>query len=385
MGATSEQFDPEINTDKPAHMVTLSSYYLAETEVTNALWLAVMPEWQFPEGWYDPQQPINYVNYNDCLEFVRRLNSITGIPFRLPTEAEWEYAARGAEHSQKYRFAGSDMPETVAWILSNSGNKKHVVAALKPNEIGLYDMTGNLSEWCSDWYAPYQIGDGANPQGPAEGIWRIARGASFANCTANCHLSVRNYYPPEEANSYIGLRLAYTLPNDPALQVEEVEQMPLTRVVKIAGRRVTFRLVAAEQPYYIAEENVTIGQWRKITEKNVEGKSNEVMTAMTQAERIDFVEKCRRATKESLAQATQSDINQAVMLNVIDTTSVSNKKQKRWEKDTQSVQKHRSNVKKAQKYAELIGVRLVAPDDPVLLSYKRDPADMLPLRLIIRL
>ena len=145
MGGTREQHRERIASDLPTHTVALDAYYIATTEVTQALWQSVMKGWYVSDEWNTPSLPITDVNWFDCQEFIRRLDSITGMPFRLPTETEWEFAARGGNRSKGYRFAGGDKVEEVGWGLSNAGFRKHSVGEKKPNELGLYDMTGNVS------------------------------------------------------------------------------------------------------------------------------------------------------------------------------------------------------------------------------------------------
>lgn len=197
MGATSDQYDPDTYTDKPAHLVFLSSFYIATTEVTNQLWKAVMPDRETlsPSGY--PYNPISYVSWYDCQEFVRRLDSITGFHFRLPTEAEWEYAARGGERSKAFRFAGDNCADSVGWTYSSSGNWTHPVARKRPNELGLYDMTGNVAEWCQDIYGAYTLSTKPDPIGADTGSYRVVRGSNYAECIANSHISVRHWHKPE--------------------------------------------------------------------------------------------------------------------------------------------------------------------------------------------
>ena len=260
MGATQDQTDKDTYTDKPAHLVFLSPYYIATMEVTVQLWRTVMPEREIinPKGY--PTVPISYVSWIDCQEFVRRLDSITGLPFRLPTEAEWEYAARGGAKSKAYRFAGGNEADSVGWTYSCSGNWKHPVGRKYPNELGLYDMTGNVSEWCQDIYGPYTLSTQPNPCGADTGRYRVTRGSSYDECIANSHLSVRRWHLPETATEYIGFRVALTLPNDPMMQVQQ-EEPPLTRSVRIKGKKLLFIYVPAEEPYYISEE-VECSLWR---------------------------------------------------------------------------------------------------------------------------
>ena len=265
MGGTREQHRERIASDLPVHTVSLDAYYIATTEVTQALWQAVMKGWYVSDEWNTPSQPITDVNWFDCQEFMRRLDSITGMPFRLPTEAEWEFAARGGNKSKGYRFAGSDRVEDVGWSLSNAGFRKHSVGEKKPNELGLYDMTGNVSEWCSDWYGMYYLGTEKNPKGAQEGELKIVRGGSFDNCKENSHLSRREYYAPLQSMNYCGLRLALSLPNEPTLQQID-EEKEVVKKLKIKNLRIKFRLVPGDTPYYISDAPVNHRIWQKVNE-----------------------------------------------------------------------------------------------------------------------
>ena len=207
MGATPEQGSDAYDAEKPAHEVTLSSFYIGETEVTQALWVAVMgsnPSWFSPKKGYaeNLQRPVELVSWNDCQEFITKLNQMTGKTFRLPTEAEWEYAARGGNQSHGYKFAGSNTIGDVAWYYNNSeglGSSSpdygtHTVATKAPNELGLYDMTGNVWEWCQDWFdrSYYSYSPTVNPTGPASGSKRVTRGGSWHHYDGNCRVSCRN-------------------------------------------------------------------------------------------------------------------------------------------------------------------------------------------------
>lgn len=388
MGATNDQYDEHTTTDKPAHTVVLSPFYIAQTEVTNELWHAVMPERRIVEGWMDPTQPITYISWDDAQLFIQRLDSITGMPFRLPTEAEWEFAARGGNESKSFRFAGSDMADLVAWHTGNAGFKKHEVMKKQPNELGIYDMTGNVSEWCQDWFGEYYYGTEPNPKGPEQGDKRIVRGGSFDNCADNIHLSCRQYYAPDEANNCIGFRLALTLPNDPVILAEqakaakEAKKKELTRNVKVDGVRIKFLYVPADQPYYIAETNITQTQWAKVMGKGEKG--SQEATGMTRAERNRFLQRCARKSGTALAIATPEQIKEAEELGVISPIK-NERKKKSWEKDAASIQAHRKRVKRAQVFADLVGVKLKTTSDPVLRSLESGYDETQPLRLIIRL
>ncbi len=214
MGATSEQgSDADLN-EKPAHQVTLSSYSIGQTEVTQELWQAVMgsnpscfQSSTNPDYGTNLQRPVERVIWNDCQTFIARLNQLTGKTFRLPTEAEWEYAARGGNRSQGYKYAGSDNVDDVAWYYGNSG-ATHPVATKAPNELGLYDMSGNVYEWCQDWYGDYSGDAQTNPTGPTSGSDRVYRGGSWYGYAWGCRVSDRCSYPPALTGSDLGLRLA---------------------------------------------------------------------------------------------------------------------------------------------------------------------------------
>ena len=367
MGGTREQHREEISTELPTHAVALDAYYIGHTEVTQALWQAVMPEWEMIGEWQNPNHPITDVSWYDCQVFLQRLDSITGLPFRLPTEAEWEFAARGGNDSEKYRFAGGNIPDSVGWGLSNAGFRKHTVGLKKPNELGLYDMTGNVSEWCSDWYAPYYIGTEPNPKGPITGNDKIVRGGSFDNCQANSHISYRHYQKPEESTQYCGLRLAMTLPNEPTLQV--TEEPTMVKRVKINNLKIKLVYVASETPYYISEEPITQRVWNKVMDSNNDESWSETIVDKTEEEWNIFLEKCRKVSREPLSFATNQEIEQAIEVGITQQPKLKAKKQRHWEKDVQSVQRHRRNAKKAQKWADLIGVQIKTTDDPTLLQY----------------
>ena len=227
--------------EKCLHNVTVNSYLMGETEVTQALWKAVMGtkpsqygSWEKKYGRGD-EYPAYLVNYYDIIDFLRKLNHLTGKSFRLPTEAEWEYAARGGRKSKGTRFAGSNNIDIVGWYWKNSGDKgligdwdknaisanhcrTHPVKTKEPNELGLYDMSGNVWEWCQDWYAKdyYSKSPSANPQGPSSGSGRIIRGGCWSSDLENCDVSIRSYDEPEYSDRILGFRLCLSLTgNDP--------------------------------------------------------------------------------------------------------------------------------------------------------------------------
>jgi formylglycine-generating enzyme required for sulfatase activity len=206
MGATAEQGSDAYSDEKPAHEVTLSSFSIGETEVTQALWQAVMGS--NPSRFTgDLNRPVEQVSWNDCQTFITKLNQMTGKTFRLPTEAEWEFAARGGNLSQGYKYSGSNTIGDVAWYASNSGYTTHPVGTKAPNELGLYDMSGNVWEWCQDWYGSYSSSPSTNPTGPTSGSARVHRGGSWHNYyTRDCRVSHRG--SSSLTFSYLGLRLA---------------------------------------------------------------------------------------------------------------------------------------------------------------------------------
>ena len=214
MGATSEQGSDAYDWEKPTHSVTLSSYSIGETEVTQALWQAVMGS--NPSYFSGSNKPVEQVSWDDCQDFIRRLNALTGENFRLPTEAEWEYAARGGNKSRGYKYAGSNNIDNVAWYWDNipsqssgsAGYGTQVVASKSPNELGLYDMSGNVWEWCQDRYGSYSSGSQTNPTGPTSGDSRVYRGGSWYSDAWYCRVSYRHIYDPTYRSYFIGLRLA---------------------------------------------------------------------------------------------------------------------------------------------------------------------------------
>jgi len=178
---------------------------MGETEVTQALWKAVMGS--NPSNWKGDNLPVESVSWNDCQEFIRKLNQLTGRNFRLPTEAEWEFAARGGNQSYGYKYAGSNSIGSVAWYTDNSGSKTHAVKGKSPNELGLYDMSGNVYEWCSDWKGSYGSGSQTNPKGPSSGSSRVFRGGSWYNLARYCRVSYRRDLGPGSRGINLGFRL----------------------------------------------------------------------------------------------------------------------------------------------------------------------------------
>ena len=201
MGATSEMQSSGDN-EKPVHQVTLTKdYYMGKYEVTQALWQAVMGS--NPSKFKGDYLPVEMVSWDECQEFIGKLNSMTGRKFRLPTEAEWEYAARGGKKSRGYQYSGSNSISDVAWYTDNSGRKTHPVGTKQSNELGLYDMAGNVWEWCQDWYDSYVSSSQTNPTGVVLGWSRVYRGGGWNNYPSSCRSSYRSYNT--SYSRYIGL------------------------------------------------------------------------------------------------------------------------------------------------------------------------------------
>lgn len=203
MGSTTN------SNEQPVHSVTLTNdYYMGETEVTQELWQAVMGS--NPSSYTGTQRPVECVSWNDCQSFITKLNSLTGLTFRLPTEAEWEFAARGGNQSQGYTYSGSNTIGNVACYSGNYSSGHNVVKSKSPNELGLYDMSGNVYEWCQDWYGSsyYSSSPSTDPTGPASGSYRVLRGGSWSNNATLCRVAYRYNSTPSNTVNYYGFRLA---------------------------------------------------------------------------------------------------------------------------------------------------------------------------------
>jgi len=209
MGATTEQGGDACGDEKPAHWVELDDYYIGETVVTQELWQAVMGN--NPSVFTgDGTLPVDSVPFFDAQTFIRELNGMTGKKFGLPTEAQWEYAARGGGKSKGYKYSGSDTIGEVAWYDGNSGRKTHPVKGRKANELGLYDMSGNVLEWCQDWYGEdyYSESPTSNPKGPYKGTHRVLRGGDWSYYAESCRVSRRHgYVPYDDIDIDCGFRL----------------------------------------------------------------------------------------------------------------------------------------------------------------------------------
>ena len=212
MGCTSEQGSACDVDEKPCHQVTLDDYYIGQTEVTQGLWKAVMgsnPS-NFQKG---DNYPVEQVSWNDCGKFINRLNRLLSDQlgekrFTLPTEAEWEYAARGGhKNSTSYKYSGSNEIHSVAWYDGNSGSTTHPVAQKTANALGIYDMSGNVYEWCYDWYGSYSSSAEVNPNGSSSGSARVLRGGSWYDLAKYCRVAYRGSNTPTNRYGNFGLRL----------------------------------------------------------------------------------------------------------------------------------------------------------------------------------
>ena len=234
MGCITEQGDCGEN-EKPMHRVTIKAFYMSKYEVTvqqfeqfvKATGYKTEDEkdsqskginWRHNvEGnpYYGNEKdkfPVIRVSWNDTKEYCRWLSAETGKSYRLPTEAEWEYAARGGNKSSTTQYSGSGYLGSVGWFGDNSGSATHSVGEKQANELGLYDMSGNVWEWCSDWYGDkyYSVSPTDNPQGPSTGIFRVFRGGCWGNAAVHCRVASRYGLTPDYRSNFMGFRLAFS-------------------------------------------------------------------------------------------------------------------------------------------------------------------------------
>ncbi len=215
MGAQSglpqgDNYDSEARDDEsPVHEVTLNDYYLDKFEITQWEWRTIMGyELDWPEQYGRGDDfPAYNVSRTEALRFMEKLSAMTSLPFRLPTEAQWEYAARGGSHSLHYRFSGSDLVNEVAWHHGNSDGMLHPVGGKQPNELGLHDMSGNLWEWCADTYGPYLSAPQTDPISES-GSPFVLRGGSWTYLPSYCRVTCRDSYSGDDASISVGFRVA---------------------------------------------------------------------------------------------------------------------------------------------------------------------------------
>jgi formylglycine-generating enzyme required for sulfatase activity len=289
MGCTSEQGGDCEKDEKPAHQVTLSDFYIGKYEVTQAQWKAVMGN--NPSYFEGDNLPVEWVSWDYIQEFIRKLNQQTGNNYRLPTEAEWEFAARGGNQSRGYKYSGSNTADNVAWYGDNSGSKTHPVGTKQANELGIYDMSGNVWECCSDWYGSYSSGRGAST-----GSYRVCRGGGcdfYAGCA---RVSYRSLCSPDDRNKYTGFRLASSSKQVQRQEKEEAQaqrereaeqqrQSNSIPMVYVAGGTFTMGCTSERggvdcengeksthqvtlSDYYIGKYEVTQAQWKAVMGNN---------------------------------------------------------------------------------------------------------------------
>ena len=403
MGATPEQRSDDDAIDHPSHYVSMSAYYIGETEVTQQLWRAVMHYLPSPEGVANLNAPVSWITWKDAVLFTERLSEITGYSFHLPTEAQWEYAARGGQKAQEVRFAGSNRAEDVGWVYSNSGNRAHEIKGKKANVLGLYDMTGNVSEWCSDWIGPYRLGEQPDPTGPETdsvglpvglndywSVEKVARGGSWDNSADNIHLSSRGHHPFEYAANDCGLRLAMTDP----FSVQEDNTLPKVKNLKVGKKKLKFRLVDAEKPFYIAEDALTNAEWvavlGKYNSENIEA-NKAAVTGVSRSRQEVFCEKVSRQNSYSdflaggsvmiLSVASDEDMRIAehagVSLHIP-------KSAPKTDRQGSAYSRERRQAKNISVLAELVGVRVQVPEDKVLETLIEDKRNTTPLYLVLK-
>ena len=238
-----------ISDEKPVHRVTLSSYRIGKYEVTQDLWEAVMGS--NPSHFKGSKRPVESVSWDDCQEFIRKLNALTGQNFCLPTEAQWEFAARGGNNSNGYIYSGSNNIDKVAWYNGYIGNRTRDVGRKSPNELDIYDMSGNVSEWCSDWYGAYGSSSETNPSGPSSGSGRVLRGGDRSNAERICRVSCRHSSAQSHSKGLCGLRLC--LP----LNAPECEVSYSNGILKVNG--IEYPMVyVAEGSFMMGSDNIYI-------------------------------------------------------------------------------------------------------------------------------
>ena len=206
MGCDSYGEDECEDDEFPLHNVTVNDFYIGKYEVTQAQWKSVMD--YNPSYFKGNNLPVENVSWIDTQDFIRRLNKATGKQYRLPTEAEWEYACRGGARSGGYKYSGSNNADYVAWYKNNSGGRSHSVGTKQPNELGIYDMSGNVREWCHDRFDTYPASAQYNPKGPSSGSNRVDRSCSWGSAEIYCRVSNRDYYSSGYSDNTLGFRVA---------------------------------------------------------------------------------------------------------------------------------------------------------------------------------
>ena len=254
-------YESDADADERIHTVTLTDYCIGKYEVTQELWEAVTGK--NPSYDKGPRKPVENVSWNDIQEFIQRLNELTGKKFRLPSEAQWEFAARGGKKSKGYKYSGENTLRMVAWYSENSLNKSHDVGTKLPNELGICDMSGNVCELCSDYYGEYVYTGKPDPEGPSSGSYRVCRGGSWFHSAVTCRVSDRNNRTPGFKGNNLGFRLCL---DEPANQTvankvpSETKPAPVVGVPADDEEPVPFQLVE-EKPTFQGGNSNQFSKW----------------------------------------------------------------------------------------------------------------------------
>lgn len=383
MGGTIEQRSEPGSSDLPQHKVVVDNFQIGKTEVTRSLWKAVMDS--DAGDWIADELPIEWVSWNQCQEFIRRLDSITGAHFRLPTEAEWEYAARGGNKAERqYRYAGSMEYDEVGWLYLNSGNRTHTVGSKAPNALGLYDMTGNVWEWCSDWFGMYTPDTQVDPVGPTleqvqkylreDDIPRkVVRGSSWDNAISNSRLSVRQGRDPDYSFYDCGFRLAMDAEKMAADKVREMTDT--IRKIKVGSQSFLIRRVPGMHRF-ISTEEITQGVWKAVMRYNPStGKQNNKLPVnnITVRDQNDFIFALDSITGMHFRLATPEELPAGVEFK--QAVPVDKKVASR---------KERKAAKSKNKFRELLGLKAKeVPQDETLALFQRQELTAGPLYVVL--
>lgn len=367
MGGTEEQRSEVGSTDLPVHRVVISPYLIGKTEVTRRLWKAVMGE--DSGDWMADDLPIEWVSWEQCQVFIRKLDSITGQNFRLPTEAEWEYAARGGNGKQ-YHYAGSNDYDRIGWLYLNSQNRTHPVGRKEVNGFGVYDMTGNVAEWCADWFGIYSDETQIDPKGPARGKGRVVRGGSWDTSTLNARLSAREGRDPAYSFYDCGMRLA--MDGEKTAPVKTKVKADSVMKVHVAGQTIKLLRVPGSH-IMMSETEVTQGLWKALMKKNPSSHKGASLpvNGVSKNDCQNFIYKLdsissftfRLPTADEWLYAAQGG-NRGGKKTV--STDEKGKKQKT------AKYKKRKNIERAAVVTEMIGVRINVPEDATLALFNAD-------------
>ena len=212
--------DTAYKREKPVHKVKLTDFWIGKYPVSQSLWKAIMGTENNPSFFQGDLRPVEMISWDDCQEFLKKLNTLTHKTYRLPTEAEWEYAAKGGKYSQGFLYSGSNKQNEVGWFDENSDEETKEVGLKQSNELGIFGMSGNIWEWCQEWYSTkyyeecFNHGEVKNPKGPDEGELRVVRGGSWCHGIDRCRTTSRTGYQQEDLDSFLGFRLVYYPPFD---------------------------------------------------------------------------------------------------------------------------------------------------------------------------